>query len=172
MHPRRLSGLETRLPIFKSHAVTGSDGDPFRSYQKHVWCRFGSARILRTDHGVKPLQNVNHSQRSFRRCLGTAGSHRHRKLEDEFEPLRQRFLRDVAQRRFQNLRLTNAHYQEAVGLFRAHFTKRFRACDSIHLSVALDLNRRGVLDHFVSADESLCSVAMDEGLSTLNPLES
>ena len=92
--------------------------------------------------------------------------------EDEFEPLRQRFLRDVAQRHFQNLRLTNAHYQDAVGLFRAHFMKRFRAYDSIHLSVALDLNRRGFLNHFVSADESLCSVAMDEGLSTINPLES
>lgn len=98
---------------------------------------------------------------------------RTREIEaDEFEPLRQRFLRDVAQRRFQNLRLTNAHYQEAVGLFRTHFKKRFRAYDSLHLSVALDLNRRGVLDHFVSADESLCSVAIDEGLSTLNPLES
>ena len=92
--------------------------------------------------------------------------------EDEFEPLRQRFLRDVAQRQFQNLRLTNAHYQEAVGLFRAHFMRRFRAYDSVHLSIALDLHRRGVLDHFVSADESLCSVAIDEGLSTINPLES
>ena len=86
--------------------------------------------------------------------------------------MRQRFLRDVSQRRFQDLRLTDVHYQEAVGLFRTHFMRRFRAYDSVHLSVALDLNRRGLLDHFVSADESLCSVATEEGLSTINPIES
>jgi predicted nucleic acid-binding protein len=91
--------------------------------------------------------------------------------EDDFELLRQRFLRDVAQRQFQDLRLANAHYQEAVGLFRTHFMKRFRAYDAIHLSVALDLNRRGLLDYFVCADESLCSVATEEGLSTINPVQ-
>ena len=39
---------------------------------------------------------------------------------------------------------------------------------STHLAVALDLRRRGILDHFVCMDESLCSIAIEEGLSTLN----
>ena len=48
---------------------------------------------------------------------------------------------------------------------------RVRTLDALHLAVALGLRRRGILDHFVCADESLCSIAIEEGLSTLNPAQ-
>ncbi len=65
--------------------------------------------------------------------------------------------------------MTNAHYETAVELIETYFQRRLRTLDALHLSVALDLRRRGMLDQFVCADESLCSVAIDEGLLTFNP---
>ena len=49
--------------------------------------------------------------------------------------------------------------------------RRLRTLDALHLAVALGLRRRGILDHFVCADASLCSIALAEGLSTLNPAQ-
>jgi len=89
--------------------------------------------------------------------------------ESDFLPLLRRFLRDVARRQFQVLRVTNAHYETAVDLIEKYVQRPLRTLDALHLSVALDLRRRGLLDQFVCADESLCSVAIDEGLVTLNP---
>ena len=91
--------------------------------------------------------------------------------ESDFLPLLRRFLRDVARRQFQMLRVMNAHYEAAVELIEKYVQRRFRTLDALHLSVALDLRRRGMLDQFVCADESLCSVAIDEGLVTLNPTQ-
>jgi predicted nucleic acid-binding protein len=91
--------------------------------------------------------------------------------ERDFAPLLRRFLRDVAQRQFQALRMTNAHYEAAVEVIEKHFQRRLRTLDALHLAVALDLRRRGILDHFICADESLCSIAREEGLSTLNPAQ-
>jgi predicted nucleic acid-binding protein len=53
----------------------------------------------------------------------------------------------------------------------APLLRRLRTLDALHLAVALDLRRRGILDHFVCGDESLCSIAIEEGLSTLNPAQ-
>ena len=89
--------------------------------------------------------------------------------KSDFVPLLKRFLRDVARRQFRVLRVTNAHYETAVELTETYFQRRLRTLDALHLSVALDLRRRGMLDQFVCADESLCSVAIDEGLLTFNP---
>jgi hypothetical protein len=89
--------------------------------------------------------------------------------ESDFLPLLRRFLRDVARRQFQVLRVTNAHYETAVDLIEKYVQRPLRTLDARHLSVALDLRRRSMLDQFVCADESLCSVAIDAGLVTLNP---
>ena len=91
--------------------------------------------------------------------------------ERDFIPLLRRFLRDVAQRQFEVLRMTNAHYEAAVEVIEKYFQRRLCTLDALHLAVALDLRRRGILDHFVCADESLCSIAIEEGLSTLNPAQ-
>ena len=92
--------------------------------------------------------------------------------ESHFIPLLRRFLRDVARRQFQVLQVTNAHYEAALELIEKHFQRRLRTLDALHLSVAVDLRRRGMLDQFVCADESLCSVAIAEGLLTFNPMHS
>jgi hypothetical protein len=68
--------------------------------------------------------------------------------------------------------VTNAHYEAAVERIEKHFQRRLRTLDALHLSVAVDLRRRGMLDQFVCADESLCSVAIAEGLLTFNPVHS
>jgi predicted nucleic acid-binding protein len=91
--------------------------------------------------------------------------------ERDFVPLLRRFLRDVAQRQFQALRMTNAHYEAAVELLEKYVQRRLRTLDALHLAVASDLRRRGILDHFVCADESLCSITTEEGLSTLTPAQ-
>ncbi len=91
--------------------------------------------------------------------------------ESDFVPLLRRFLRDVARRQFRVLRVTNAHYEAAVELIETYFQRRLRTLDALHLAVASDLRRRGMLDQFVCADESLCSVAIDEGVSTFNPTQ-
>jgi predicted nucleic acid-binding protein len=88
-----------------------------------------------------------------------------------FTPLLRRFLRDVAQRQFQVLQMTNAHYETAVEVIEKYFQRRLRTLDALHLAVALDLRRRGILDRFVCADESLRSIAIEEGLATLNPAQ-
>jgi predicted nucleic acid-binding protein len=84
----------------------------------------------------------------------------------DFVPLLRRFLRDVAQRQFQVLRMTNAHYEAAVEIIEKYFQRRLRTLDALHFAVALDLRRRGILDHFVCADESLCSIAIEEGATS------
>jgi len=91
--------------------------------------------------------------------------------ERDFAPLLRRFLRDAAQRQFQVLQMTNAHYEAAVEIIEKSFQRRLRTLDALHLAVALDLRTRGILDHFVCADEGLCSVAIEEGLSTFNPAQ-
>ncbi len=77
---------------------------------------------------------------------------------------------DLSARRFQVLQVVRAHFHEAERLIRKHApTKSFRTLDSLQLAVALDLGRKGLLDHFVCADDKLCTVAQDEGLSVINP---
>jgi hypothetical protein len=90
--------------------------------------------------------------------------------EKDLELLRQRFLADIVQRQFQVVRMTDSHYREAEQLIRKYgVQKSLRTLDALQLSVAVDLQKRGVLDYFVCADKHLCSVAIEEGLSPLNP---
>jgi hypothetical protein len=62
------------------------------------------------------------------------------------------------------------HYKLADQLLQKHgMTSKLRTLDSLQLATALDLRARAMLDHFVSADVSLCKIAADEGLSVINP---
>lgn len=90
--------------------------------------------------------------------------------EADFQLLRRRFLTDATRRQFRVVRMTGLHYQEAEQLIKKHGTSRsLRTLDALQLSVALDLRRREMLDHFVCADKNLCAVAGIEGLSVINP---
>ena len=90
--------------------------------------------------------------------------------EADFQLLRRRFLTDVTRRQFHVVRVTGFHYQEAERLIKKHAISRsLRTLDALQLSVALDLRKRGMLDHFVCADKNLCVVAGAEGLSVINP---
>ena len=88
-----------------------------------------------------------------------------------FHRLRQRFLADVAQGRFRDMRLLQRHYREAGQLITTYFTRRFRTLAALQLAMALDLHRRGVIEQFVCADEPLCTVASEAGLAVLNPTQ-
>lgn len=88
----------------------------------------------------------------------------------DFELLRRRFLTDIAARLFQVVRMTSDHFMEAERLIRRHGTHRsLRTLDALQLAIALNLRDRGVLDHFVCADKSLCAVAGAEGFFVINP---
>lgn len=90
--------------------------------------------------------------------------------EADFQLLRRRFLTDVTKGQLYVIRMTGFHYQEAERLLKKHATSRsLRTLDALQLSVALDLRRRGMLDHFVCADRNFCIVAALEGLSVINP---
>lgn len=89
----------------------------------------------------------------------------------DFQRLRRRFLNDLAQGRFRAIPLWQQHYQQAGQLIAKYFQRRFRTLDALQLSVALDLHRRGTMEQFVCADDPLCVVAIEEGLTILNPTE-
>ena len=88
----------------------------------------------------------------------------------DFQLLSRRFLADVRRRRFLVVRVTAAHFHGAERLIRrlapAH---NLRTLDALQLAVALDLRAQGLVSQFVSADNSLCSLAAAEGLSVINP---
>jgi hypothetical protein len=48
-------------------------------------------------------------------------------------------------------------------------SRRLRALDGIQLAVALHLHRTAPVDHFVCADQDLCTVAILEGLAVIDP---
>jgi hypothetical protein len=88
----------------------------------------------------------------------------------DFQLLRRRFLTEVGRRRFEVVRMTGRHYQEAEWLIRNHgLSQRIRTLDALQLSVALELRGRSLLDHLVCADISFIAVAVAEGLSVINP---
>jgi predicted nucleic acid-binding protein len=91
--------------------------------------------------------------------------------ETDFEGLRQRLLRDIAQGQFQHVRVTEPHYREAERLIVAYTRRRCRTLDALQLAVALDLHRRDMTDYFVCADIRLCETAQEEGLLIVNPVQ-
>ncbi|MGH9752037.1 MAG: type II toxin-antitoxin system VapC family toxin [Blastocatellia bacterium] len=94
----------------------------------------------------------------------------HEITDADFRLLISLFRADVAQKVVKVARMKFGHFQEAARLIEKHaMTKSLRTLDSIQLAVALDLHRRGRLDHFVSADKDICAIAQIEGLAVINP---
>jgi uncharacterized protein len=91
--------------------------------------------------------------------------------ETDFEGLRQRLLRDIAQGQFQHVRVTEPHYREAERLIVAYRRRRCRTLDALQLAVALDLHCRDMTDYFVCAEIRLCETAQEEGLLIVNPVQ-
>jgi hypothetical protein len=54
-------------------------------------------------------------------------------------------------------------------LIERHVRSRLRTLDALQLAVALALAQRGMIDHFVCADQMLCEMAIAEGLTIINP---
>lgn len=88
----------------------------------------------------------------------------------DFQLLCRRFLADVRRRKFQVVRLTAVHFQTAEQLIRRiALTHNLRTLDSVQLAVALTLRGQGLVNQFTCADQSLCSIAVAEGLTVVNP---
>ena len=88
----------------------------------------------------------------------------------EFARLRGLFATHVARRRYQVVRLLNAHYDRAQDLVTSYgLTRQIRTLDALQLAVALHLHQMAPLDHFVCADQRLCDIAALEGLNVVNP---
>ncbi|HEV3003953.1 MAG TPA: type II toxin-antitoxin system VapC family toxin [Pirellulales bacterium] len=86
-----------------------------------------------------------------------------------FTLLRKRFLNDVGSGRPKLVRLLVNHFKEADRLIGRHgLARRIRTLDALQLAVALDLNRRAVIDQLVSSDKQLLSVAVAEGIPVLD----
>ena len=91
--------------------------------------------------------------------------------ETDFEGLRQRLLRDLAQGQFQHIRVTEPHFRDAERLIVAYISHRFCTLDAVQLAVALDLSRRGMTEYCICADTRLCETAQEEGLLIFNPCQ-
>ncbi len=91
----------------------------------------------------------------------------------ELDAVRQQFLDDITQRRFQVVRMQDVHYRAAARLMRQYGPQlgqpRLRTLDALQLAVALEVRQQTQLDSFVSADDDLCSAAEGEKLIVLNP---
>src|SRR5713226_6835697 len=73
-----------------------------------------------------------------------------------FTILRKRFLSDVGQGRPKLVRMLVQHFKDAERLIRQHgLARSLRTLDVLQLAVALDLQRRGMVDVLVSADQQL-----------------
>src|SRR6266511_4975579 len=90
--------------------------------------------------------------------------------EPSFRLLASLFHADIAKRIIRVSRVKTQHFHQAAKLIEKHsLTKSLRTLDAIQLGIALDLLGRG-LDHFVSADENLCTIAQSEGLTVISPI--
>jgi predicted nucleic acid-binding protein len=88
----------------------------------------------------------------------------------DFQKLTRSFRGDVAARRLRVIRLTAAHFQSAERLIRRiGLTKNLRTLDALQLAVAINLNEPGQPIEFVCVDHALCTLAIAEGLSVVNP---
>ena len=84
--------------------------------------------------------------------------------------LHQRLLGDIASEIVRSIHLDSQHVSLAGLLVGKYgFTRRMRTLDALQLAIAMDLQKKSLLDVFVVADRLLAEVALLEGLSTLNP---
>jgi predicted nucleic acid-binding protein len=88
----------------------------------------------------------------------------------DFQLLCRRFLADVRRRKFQVVRVASPHFLAAEQfLRRLGPSQNLRTLDALQLAVALSLQRQGLVDQLVCADQSLCSIAAAEGITVVNP---
>ena len=91
-------------------------------------------------------------------------------LPADFELLRQRFSTDLRRRRFQIVRVTSPDFVLATKLIRRiGLEQNLRTLDALQLAIALGLREKSLVNQFVCADQSLCSIAAAEGLTVINP---
>jgi len=82
----------------------------------------------------------------------------------------ERFANDVRKGELTVVPFDDAHQKRAVELLKKHApTRALRTLDALQLAVAVDLMEHGRLGTFVVADETLASVATQEGATALNP---
>jgi predicted nucleic acid-binding protein len=82
-----------------------------------------------------------------------------------------RFRGDLRRRRFRLVSLRIRHYEMAERLIEVHgISSRLRTLDSLHLAVALDLHRKGLIDSIIAADKALCQVSSLEQLPAIDPV--
>jgi hypothetical protein len=63
------------------------------------------------------------------------------------------------------------HYGVADDMLRKYAkTRRLRALDALHLGIAADCQKGGLIDRFVTSDALLYELAQLEGITTLNPV--
>lgn len=87
-----------------------------------------------------------------------------------FAVLRKRFLGDVGQGRPKLVRLLVQHFKDAERLIRQHgLLRSLRTLDALQLAVAIDLQRRGLIDSLVSSDQKLLEATRTEGVSVFDP---
>jgi predicted nucleic acid-binding protein len=91
-------------------------------------------------------------------------------VAQDYDQLQRRLRADINQNLVRPVRMLNAHFDAAGDLIDKHGTsRRLRALDAIQLAVALHLHQTTPVDHFVCADQDLCTVASLEGLAVINP---
>jgi uncharacterized protein len=84
--------------------------------------------------------------------------------------IHRRFRADINMRLLRPIRMLNSHFESAGQLILKHgISRRLRALDAIQLAVALHLHQTTPVDHFVCADQDLCTIASLEGLAVINP---
>jgi predicted nucleic acid-binding protein len=84
--------------------------------------------------------------------------------------VRRRLAADLGRRRLLLAAVNDEHFRTARKLLFKHgATEALRTLDALQLSVALSLNRAGLVTVFVAADQKLCRVAMLEGVTVTNP---
>jgi predicted nucleic acid-binding protein len=88
----------------------------------------------------------------------------------DFELLCRRFRGDVRRRKLQVVRLSSPYFQAAEQLVRRlGLAQNLRTLDALQLAAALDLQAKGLVDRFISSDQSLCVIAATQGLVVANP---
>jgi predicted nucleic acid-binding protein len=86
--------------------------------------------------------------------------------------LRGLFSADITKGRLDVVLLARRHFRNAAALLRLYAVDHaLRTLDALQVSVALDLQQRGVTSELVASDRNLCNVAAMQGLTVFNPLE-
>ncbi|MGD1098325.1 MAG: type II toxin-antitoxin system VapC family toxin [Bryobacteraceae bacterium] len=84
--------------------------------------------------------------------------------------VRRRLATDLGRRRLLLAAVNDEHFRTARKLLFKHgAVEALRTLDALQLSVALSLNRAGLVTVFVAADQKLCRVATLEGFTVTNP---